>query len=132
MITRTATTRPLTWDLGARAAVDGRLRQAAVNHHARRQSRAEVCRTDPGQLPVGVHLIAGLGGIRFGCPEPFSEADQEHSNGWAEQRQIVPPPDAVRQTQRRKAGVDVADDLDASVVQSKEPDCENAQDHYHK
>src|SRR5215217_2118946 len=110
MITSTATTRPLTWDLAPApplTAVFDKLPLTTMPDDSPEPRLPRRARPAPGWRSPHSRPWWRT----FGCPEPFSEADQEHSNGWAEQRQIVPPPDAVRQAQRRKAGVDVADDL---------------------
>ena len=75
--------------LGAGAAVDGRLREAAVDDHAARQARSEIRGAESEQLAVGVDLVVVLGGVRLGCAQAFRKSDQHDADGAAGELEVL-------------------------------------------
>lgn len=114
---------------GPRAAVDGGLGEAAVDHHAGAEPGPEVGRAETEQLAVRIHLVACLGRIGFRGAEPFGETDQQDSDRRAEQIDQVADAHAVRHTDRGQARVDMADDGHAVVVEVEHRDRGDAEQH---
>ena len=75
--------------LGPGAAVDGRLREAAVDHHAARQARSEVRGAEAEQLAVGVDLVVVPGGVGLGRAQALREADQHDADGAAGELEVL-------------------------------------------
>ena len=75
--------------LGTGAAVDGGLREAAVDHHPARQARTEVCGPEAEQLGVGVDLVVMPGGVGLGRPQALRKADQHDADRAAGKLQVL-------------------------------------------
>ena len=85
--------------------VDGRLGEAAADHHAAGQAGGEVRATERDELAVGVD-VPGLVGLRRA--QPLRERDQHHADPAAGQAAGVGEPD-VGQAERRQAARDRPD-----------------------
>jgi hypothetical protein len=111
--------------MGAGAAVDRGLGQAAVDDHPAREARGEVRAAEPEQLAVGVDLVVLTRGVGLRRAEAFGEPDEHHGDATGgEQAELMQA--HVRKPERRQPAVDVADDVDVEIERG---DCGDAHQH---
>jgi hypothetical protein len=72
-----------------RRSVHRGLGEAAADHHAARQTAADIGGPQPEQLPVHVDLVPLLGRIGLGRPQSFREPDEHDAERPAEQAEEV-------------------------------------------
>ena len=108
----TATMRPESWVFAPAPPLTAVFESDPLTTMPLRQPRTEVGRAETQQLAVRVDLVVRLRRVGLGGPEALGEPDEDDPDRSCGEVEVVVRRD-VRQSQRREAGVDVPDEIDA-------------------